>query len=225
MTLLQHIVAGILRAITDSMFRVDDAQLAKVPAHGPLIIVTNHVHIPEIPTLYTRLLPRKVRGMALAERVLGDDLVGWILRLFDIIPVHRGEADLYALRQALETLKEGNIVLLDPEGTRSHDGRLQRGRAGAILLAIRSGAPLLPIVHYGSENYRENLRRLHRTDLHFVVGRPFRIKPGTVKALHAARQQIVDEVMAQMAARLPPEYRGAYTEVKPTEKYLTFDKV
>ena len=222
MTLVQRIVAAILRGITDSMFRVEAAELAKVPEHGPLIIVTNHVHIPEIPTLYTRLLPRKVRGMALAERVLADDLVGWILRLFDIIPVHRGEADLHALRQALQTLKEGNIVLLDPEGTRSHDGQLQKGHPGAILLALRSGAPLLPVVHYGSENYRENLRRLRRTNMHFVVGNPLRVNAGGGRITHAIRQKMVDEVMYQMAALLPPEYRGVYAGLDALmQKYLS----
>jgi len=223
MSLLRGIVALILRAITDAMFRVDDAQLARVPEHGPLILIANHVHIPEIPTLYLRLLPRRVRGMVQAEQILKKSLASWILGLFGTIPLHRGEADLAALRQALRTLAEGDMILLDPEGTRSHDGRLQPGHPGAVLLAVRSGAPLLPIVHYGSENYRTNLRRLRRTEMHFAVGRPFRLKPEAARVFHARRQQIVDEVMAQMAALLPAQYRGAYAQVSPTQDYLTFD--
>jgi 1-acyl-sn-glycerol-3-phosphate acyltransferase len=78
-------------------------------------------------------------------------------------------------------------------------------------------------VHYGSENYMHNLRRLRRTDFHFAVGRPFHINPEAARSLHADRQPILDEVMAQMAVLLPPQYRGAYAGVPPTEKYLIFD--
>jgi 1-acyl-sn-glycerol-3-phosphate acyltransferase len=223
MRLLQWITATFLKALTGLMFRVDARSLAKVPGHGPLIIVTNHVHIPEIPTLYTRLLPRKVHGMALAERVLDKNIVGGILRLFGTIPVWRGEADLNALRTGIRKLNEGKIILLDPEGTRSHNGCLQKGRPGAILMALHSGAPMLPVVHYGSENYPENLKHLRRTDLKYVVGRLFRVEAGGQRVTSCLRHEMIDEVMIQMAGLLPPQYRGAYAEVnKASPKYLVF---
>ena len=224
MRLLRWIVAGFLKGLTGLMFRVDSAQLGKVPRNGPLIIVSNHVHVPEIPTLYTRLLPRKVHGMAQAEHVLGKDIASRILRLFGTIPVWRGEADLNALRTGIKELAKGNMLLLDPEGTRSHDGCLQKGRPGAILMALHSGAPLLPVVHYGSENYPENLRRLRRTALHFVVGKPFRMDAGGQRVNSSIRQQMIDEVMFQMSGLLPPQYRGAYaaTNTAPN-KYLVFE--
>jgi 1-acyl-sn-glycerol-3-phosphate acyltransferase len=221
MNWLEWITAGFLKALTGLMFRVDAKQLARIPRRGPLIIVTNHVHIPEIPTLYTRLLPRKVHGMAQAERVLDRNLVGGILRLFGTIPVWRGEADLKALRTGIRVLNEGKMLLLAPEGTRSHNGCLQKGRPGAILMALHSGAPLLPVVHYGSENYQENLKCLRRTDLKYVVGRPFRVDPGGQRVNSSIRQQMIDEVMFQMAALLPPQYRGAYAALDTAaHKYL-----
>jgi 1-acyl-sn-glycerol-3-phosphate acyltransferase len=225
MLLLQWITALFFRAFTALMFRVEDAQLAKVPRGGPLIIVANHVHIPEIPTLFVRLWPRKVYGMAQAEHVLGKDIASRILRLFGTIPVWRGEADLNALRTGINKLKEGKIILLDPEGTRSHTGCLQKGRPGAVLMALHSGAPMLPIVHYGSENYRENLKRLRRTDLHYVVGKPFRVDAGGWQVTSNIRQQMIDEVMYQMAGLLPPQYRGAYAAVdNAPHKYLVFEE-
>jgi 1-acyl-sn-glycerol-3-phosphate acyltransferase len=225
MRLLRWVVAGFLKALTGLMFRVDAVQLDKVPKGGPLIIVANHVHVPEIPTLYTRLYPRKVSGMAQAEHVLGKSVAGRILRLFGTIPVWRGEADLNALRTGIKELAKGNMVLLDPEGTRSHNGRLQKGRPGAILMALHSGALLLPVVHYGSENYRENLRRLRRTDLHFAVGKLFRVDAGGQRVTSSIRQQMIDEVMFQMAGLLPPQYRGAYAAVDTARhKYLVFEE-
>lgn len=225
LSLSQLIVAGFLCGLTALMFRVDARQLKKVPAKGPLIILANHVHIPEIPTLYTRLLPRQVRGMVLAERVESKHkIVGYILNLFGSIPVHRGEADLAALRAGLKTLAEGRILLLDPEGTRSHNGCLQKGRAGAILMALKSGAPMLPIVHYGSENYLSNLRRLRRTPLTFVVGKPFRLRSTDRHITGALRQQLTDEVMFEMARLLPPRYRGVYADLdSATHNFLVFD--
>jgi 1-acyl-sn-glycerol-3-phosphate acyltransferase len=175
--------------------------------------------------LYVRLLPRKVYGMAQAERVLDKNLWGAILRWIDTIPVWRGEADLNALRTGIQRLNEGNIILLDPEGTRSHDGCLQKGQPGAILIALHSGAPVLPVVHYGSENYQENLKRLRRTDMHYVVGKPFRVEAGGERVTSAIRQQMIDEVMSQMAVLLPPQYRGAYADVKTvSHKYLVFEE-
>ena len=224
MDLSQQIAALFFRALTGRMFRVDGSALAKVPSHGPLIIVTNHVHIPEIPTLYVRLLPRKVYGMAQAERVLGKNLWGAILRWIDTIPIWRGEADLSALRAGIQRLTEGNIILLDPEGTRSHDGCLQKGQPGAILMALHSGAPVLPVVHYGSENYQLNLKRLRRTDMHYVVGKPFRVEAGSERVTSAIRQRMIDEVMFQMAGLLPAQYRGAYADMElASHKYLVFE--
>jgi 1-acyl-sn-glycerol-3-phosphate acyltransferase len=225
MRVLRWITAAFLKALTGLMFRVDASQLVKVPKCGPLIIVTNHVHIPEIPTLFTRLLPRKVCGMAQAEHVLKRNIVGGILRLFGTIPVWRGEADLNALRTGIKELSEGNMVLLDPEGTRSHNGLLQKGRPGAILMALHSGAPMLPVVHYGSENYLANLKRLRRSDLKFVVGKLFRVDAGGRQVTHLVRQQMIDEVMVQMAGLLPLQYRGTYAALNTTHhKYLVFEK-
>jgi 1-acyl-sn-glycerol-3-phosphate acyltransferase len=224
-TVLTLIMWLFFQALTRLMFRVDAAQLDKVPRQGPLILVANHVHIPEIPTLYARLWPRQVRGMAQAEKVLAKNITGWILRFFGTIPVWRGEADVRALRTGIKTLSDGNMVLLDPEGTRSHTGCLQKGQPGAILMALHSDAPLLPVVHYGSENYPENLKHLRRTDFHYVVGKPFRVNAGDQRVTSAIRQQITDEVMYQMAALLPQQYRGAYADLSnATQKYLVFEE-
>jgi 1-acyl-sn-glycerol-3-phosphate acyltransferase len=225
MSLFKQITAAFFKALTGLMFRVDATALGKVPGRGPLIIVTNHVHIPEIPTLYVRLLPRKVYGMAQAERVLDRNLWGAILRWIDTIPVWRGEADLNALRTGIRILTEGGIILLDPEGTRSHDGRLQKGQPGVILMAVHSGAPVLPVVHYGSENYQENLKRLRRTEIHYLVGKPFRVDAGGERVTSATRQEMIDEVMYQMAGLLPPQYRGAYADKNTaSQKYLVFEE-
>ncbi len=222
MTLAHRIVVAAFRGLTSFLFRIDDEQLARVPERGPLIIVANHVHILEIPLLYARLQPRPVTGLVWADR-WNNRLLRGLLDVIGAIPLRRGEADVGAVRKALERLEAGHIVVIDPEGTRSRTGCLQRAHPGVVLLALHSGAPLLPVVHYGSEGYRENVRRLRRSDFHIVVGKPFKLNAHGVRVNRQVRRQMVDEVMYQMAALLPPEYRGAYSDMDTaTEKYLGF---
>jgi len=221
-TLSHRIVIATLKGLTGLLCRIDDAQLARVADQGPLILVANHVNILEIPILYTRLQPRPVTGFAAAYR--WEKLwTRWLLDVCGAIPLRRGEADIAAMRKALEMLKAGYIFAVAPEGTRSGHGRLQEAHPGVVLLALRSGAPLLPVVYYGSEHYRENLRRLRRTDFHIVVGKPFHIDTGGARVTRQVRRQILDEIMYQMAALLPPAYRGVYSDLNAaTEKYLAF---
>jgi 1-acyl-sn-glycerol-3-phosphate acyltransferase len=216
--ILNSIVLGILRLIC----RVDVSQLVSVPEHGPLIIVTNHVSFLEVPLVFIHLRPRPLTGFAKAE-TWDNPLLGWIFNVWRAIPLKREEADMAAMRSALEVLREGRILALAPEGTRSGHGRLQQAKAGVALLALRSRAPLLPIVHIGGENFKRNIKRLWRTDFRVVVGNPFCIETGDRKVTAEVRQQITDEIMFQLAALLPEKYRGVYADLSAaTENYLRF---
>lgn len=222
MTLTYRVVTSTIRVLTRLLCRVDDAQLTRVPDRGPLIIVANHVNFLEVPLLYTHLQPRSVTGFAKAE-TWDNPALGALFDLGRAIPLRRGEADMAALRRALEALEEGHILAVAPEGTRSGHGRLQRGKPGVVFLALRSGAPLLPVVYYGGELFWRNLARLRRTDFHIVVGQSFYLDAGEVKVTRQVRQFMVDEIMYQVAALLPPAYRGVYSDLPAaTETYLRF---
>jgi 1-acyl-sn-glycerol-3-phosphate acyltransferase len=137
--------------------------------------------------------------------------------------LRRGQADLTALRRGLEVLAAGQILAVAPEGTRSKDGRLQPANSGVVLLALHSGAPLLPLVHHGGEGLWRNVVRLRRTAFKIVVGRPFYLDAAGAKITREVRQQMAQEIMYQMAALLPPEYRGHYADLgAATEAYLRF---
>jgi len=222
MTLTYRVVTSTIKGLTRILCRVDDAQLARVPDRGPLIIVANHVNFLEVPLLYTHLQPRSVTGFAKVE-TWDNPALGALFDLGRAIPLRRGEADMAALRRALKALEEGHILAVAPEGTRSGHGRLQPAHPGVVFLALRSSAPLLPVVHLGGELFWHNLPRLRRTDFHIVVGQPFYLDPGGVKVTRQVRQQMVDEIMYQMAALLPPAYWGVYSDLAAaTEAYLRF---
>jgi 1-acyl-sn-glycerol-3-phosphate acyltransferase len=222
MKLAYHVVTGSIRWLARALCRIDDAQLAKVPAQGPLIIVTNHVNFFEVPVLYTHLLPRRVVGIAKAE-TWDNPFKRVLANLWGAIPVRRGEPDTRAIRKALDILAAGGIIAIAPEGTRSGHGRLQRGHAGVVLLALRSGAPILPVVFYGAEHFWRNLARLRRSEFHIVVGEPFILRADDPRVTRPTRRAMIDEIMYQMAALLPPEYRGLYADLDAAPQgYLHF---
>jgi 1-acyl-sn-glycerol-3-phosphate acyltransferase len=221
-TLAHTIVVTTLKGLTGLLCRIDDAQLARVPDKGPLIVVTNHVNILEIPIIYTRLQPRPVVGLVSAHR-WENPVLRWLLEVVGAVPLRRGTADVTALQRAVDILEEGSILIISPEGTRSGHGRLQRALPGVVLLALHSGAPLLPIVYHGAERYRENLRRLRRTDFHLAAGRPFYLDARGDRVTRAVRRQMVDEIMYQLSALLPPAYRGVYADLNAaTTTYVAF---
>ena len=223
MSLSYRFITGIFKTITDLICRIDDAELAGVPRQGPLIIYTNHINILEIPIIFTRLQPRKVQGMLLAER-WNNPILGWMLQVTEAIPLHRNTADIAAIRMGLEALKKGRIIIIVPEGTRSYDGGLQTAHPGVVLLALHSHAPLLPVAYYGAEMYMKNLSQLKRTDFHIKVGRPFHLDDQCEKVTRAVRKTIIDEMMFQLSRLLPQKYRGYYAGATAvSERHLVFD--
>ena len=180
MSISQAIVLGFFRTLTSTICQIDDAALERVPQEGPLILVINHVNVLEIPLVYTHLHPRPLSGFFAAIR-MDSFWMRWILTIFG----------------------------LTPEGTRSGDGCLQKGKPGVVHLALETDAPILPVVHWGSENWQQNLARLRRTPFHIAVGNPFRLNP-TTAINRSLRGEMLLEIMREMAALLPQKYRGVY---------------
>jgi 1-acyl-sn-glycerol-3-phosphate acyltransferase len=205
---------------TSILCRIDAPDLNKIPLEGPLIVYSNHTGQVEVPILYSHLQPRHMTGIAKVETWDGWFL-RWVFNLWGAIPIRRGEADIEAMRKSLEALEKGTILAIAPEGTRNKSGKLIKGHPGVVSLAMRSGAPLLPVAHWGGEYFLTNLKRYKRTDFHIRVGEPFKLSPDHQRVTKEVRQQMVDEMMYRLAALLPEEYRGAYTDLEnATSQYL-----
>ena len=196
-------------AITRTLFRVDAQSLEKIPMKGPLILVCNHVTAFEVPPLRALLHPRRTHTLAKAE-AWDHKFMGWLLDQWESIPIKRGESDMAALRTSLQVLKDGGILGIMPEGTRSGDGKLGRGNPGITVIALKSDCPIIPMAFWGVEKAKANVRRFRRTDFHFRVGAPFTLKPPAGKLTHEDRQRMADDVMRHIAELLPEEYRGEY---------------
>lgn len=220
MNALYRLSAFLIRVYTRITCRIDAPDLHKIPMRGPLIVIVNHTGQIEVPLLFAHLQPRKLTGWAKAE-VWKNPLLRWVFDLWNAIPIRRGEADVNALKKALQALEQGYIFGLAPEGTRNKTGVLRRALPGTVLLALHSGAPILPIAHWGGEEYLKNLKRLKRTDFHIRVGEPVKVNVEGVKATAEIRQQIADEMMYRIARLLPETYRGEYSDLsKATERFL-----
>ena len=217
-----RLVNATIKRLMRMLCRIDDAQLASVPAQGPLIFLSNHINFLEPPVVYTHMLPRPMAFFAKVES--WDNK--WMGLLFDMwggIPLKRGTADVGAIRLGLEVLEKGAILAVAPEGTRSGDGAMGKGHPGVVIMALRSGAPLLPMACYRHEDFWDNLTHLRRTDFRIVVGHPFSLRTNGMPVTREVRRQITDEIMYQIAALLPPSYRGVYANLsEATETFLRF---
>ncbi|MDZ7794819.1 MAG: lysophospholipid acyltransferase family protein [Spirochaetia bacterium] len=209
MSLWGHGVTRGIKALLHMLCRITKEGVDAVPDEGPLIVVTNHINFLEVPLIYTHLYPRPSSSLVKAE-TWENPVLGRLANLWSGIPLTRRATDFTALRSAEARLKEGQLLYVAPEGTRSYTGLLQRGNPGVVTLALRSGATIVPVVHFGGERFWHNAKRLRRTPVSLRAGRPFRIKVPSGGVNRRLRQEIVDEVMTYMASLLPEDYRGHY---------------
>lgn len=218
--MLYQFTAWLVKLGTGILCRIDAPDIHKVPMRGPLIVIANHTGQLEVAVFFGQLQPRPMTGWAKME-AWDNAFLNWLFTLWGLIPVRRGEGDTSALRKALKALEDGYIFGIAPEGTRNKTGKLKRAHPGAVMLAVHSGATILPVAHWGGEAFLKNLPRLKRTDFHIRVGKPFRLNLEGTRVTREIRQQIADEMMLRLAELMPPEYHGAYENVTKTGRTLT----
>lgn len=182
--------------------------LENVPASGPAIVMINHVAWAD-PFVVLAALGRPIVPMAKVE-VFEDWRIRWLTAPYGAIPVHRGDVDTQAIRSATEVLNEGGLVLISPEGTRSETGGLIQGQEGMAYLAVRAGAPILPVAITGTPQLNTHLKRLRRAPITITVGKPFRLEAGEGKLSRDVLRRLTDEAMRRLAEILPEDMRGVY---------------
>ena len=222
MTLAINLINAPMKAILRTLMDIDDSEVKKIPMQGPLILATNHINSLDAPVGFTHLHPRELSAFVKIE-TWDNPVLGALFNVWQGIPIHRGEVDFDAFNQAQAFLKEKKMLIVAPEGTRSNDGKLNKGYPGIVLLAMRSGVPILPVVFYGNENFKGNLKALRRTKMVIKVGEQFHVDFGTKKMTRELREEVTSEIMYQIAKLLPAEYRGVYADMSnASTKHLVF---
>lgn len=145
------------------------------PRTGPVIVVCNHLSDLD-PLVIGSALRRPVSYMA-KEELFRVPLLRWWIRACGAFPVRRGEADRQAVRTALEVLHRGGVLVMFPEGTRGRTRTLRPPEPGAAMLALRTGAPLLPAAILGTDHVLpRDARRLRLSRITVRLGAPVRVE-------------------------------------------------
>lgn len=211
-----------IKFILSTILRVDDRDVSRIPSRGPLILATNHINSLDAPVGFSHLHPRPLTAFVKIE-TFDKPFLRFLFNAWETIPIHRGEVDFNAFKKADEALKQNKIVVVAPEGTRSYHGRLNAGYPGIVILALMTGAPILPVVFYGNENFKTKLRLFKRTDMVIKVGKPFHLKFPSAHPQREIRQEMTDEIMYEISRLLPEANRGLYSDLsRSKQKYLEF---
>jgi 1-acyl-sn-glycerol-3-phosphate acyltransferase len=212
-------VRAMIRAAMLLLTRTQVRGRAFVPACGAGIVVCNHISAVD-PAILVGALPRPLALMSKVENYRGP--LKLFMPLVGAFTVRRGAADRRALGTAELVLAQGRLLGLFPEGTRSHDGALGRAHGGAAMLAIKTGAPIIPVALTGTSRiFRRRFPWLGYPRVTVTIGPPFHAEPagGEVPGAGAARRELrertTDAIMARIAALLPPELRGPYGDGAP----------
>jgi 1-acyl-sn-glycerol-3-phosphate acyltransferase len=146
--MLYWVIRKVFRAIYRFCFRWRIQGLENIPTDRPFIICANHFSWWDPPLVACLVSHKPVRFMA-KEELFRFPVVGFVLRRVYAFPVRRGKADKTAIRTALDTLRNGGILGLFPEGTRNKTGELLPPQPGIALIALKSGAIVLPVAIAG----------------------------------------------------------------------------
>lgn len=218
---LRLVLTVFLRIAIWITMRLRIVDLHNLPKSGGCIVMINHIAFLD-PVIVSGTFPRTVISMAKMEAYTGK-ILGPLIRTFDAFPVSRGDVDRKALMAAFEVLDNGLPLLIAPEGTRSQVASLGEAHHGLAYVASQAGVPIVPIAISGSDQWKHNVKRFIRTPVTVRVGRPFFLDAGDDRLGSESLKQMTDEAMYQLAACLPPEQRGIYSNLgAATTRYLRF---
>lgn len=192
--------------------RLDIKGMENLPKKGPVILVSNHFNTADPPVI-TYVLPRRIVWMAKQE-LFDTPAFGPVFRMLGLIPVRRFEADLKALRRAQQALKRGQVLGMFPEGTRSSGRGLAEGEPGSAVIALRTGAPILPVAIWGTENVKLPRDFFRVTRASIRIGEPFHL-PETKRVTKEQVAEGTRAIMERIAELLPEKYRGVYGPAGP----------
>jgi 1-acyl-sn-glycerol-3-phosphate acyltransferase len=212
-----HVLAGGMRLGLAGITRVHiEGAVDEIPREGPVIVAANHSSNLDVVVLASSLMlkvGRRFQWLGKKE-LFAWPVVGWVARNGGVHAVDRSAADIEAFRLAARILEEGHALFVFPEGTRTRDGTLGEGRDGTAVLALRTGAPIVPIGITGSyERWPRGQKLPHPGGRVTVrVGSPFRLAdvlpPGIDR--RAAKSAATEIVMRRIAELLPERQRGRY---------------
>lgn len=200
------------------LFRIEGIE--NVPTTGPLIVCSNHTGTID-PPLVPAFLPRSDTWSMAKSEFFRKRWMSWLFGEYHAFPVVRHTADRAALRRSLDLLQQGQCLVIFPEGTRVESGVLAEPEPGAGFIAQRCGCPVLPVALTGT---RECLPKgklwPRRVPVTVRYGKPFVVLQRRPTGERVSHEEAAQSIMVAIAELLPPEKRGAFTDLEARRKGL-----
>ena len=176
------------------------------------LLVTNHIS--RLDTVFLMLSTKRRDVIAMtASNYRTAFFFGTILKKLGVIWLDRGESDFKAMRETAKYLKKGWIVGLAPEGRRSRSGKLIKAKPGAVLIAMKTGVPIIPVGLVGTADMGKAIRKWRKMDVTINFGEAFYL-PEQEENEHNRDyvERALDEIMCRIAVLIPEEQRGFYAD-------------
>ncbi|MCG2787181.1 MAG: 1-acyl-sn-glycerol-3-phosphate acyltransferase [Anaerolineae bacterium] len=206
------LVRFIIRIVMKLIARIEVRNAENIPS-GNFIMASNHLgRLDSAVLLY--IFDREDIIMPVAEKYKNHPIFGVIGRAANAVWLNRFDTDFHALREMLKRMKEGGMLVIAPEGTRSKTGALQPGKAGVSYLAAKSGYPVLPVALTGTEDRYvvEQLKHFRRIHITATAGKLMTLEMPQGKNREQILADQTEEIMCQIAALLPKDYHGVYAD-------------
>jgi 1-acyl-sn-glycerol-3-phosphate acyltransferase len=217
---LIHFVIGLLVRL---LARVEVIDIDNVPPQGGYILAVNHLSILD-PVLIFVIIQRKDLTALVAKKHQKNPLFRWIVDSVGGIWLNRDDPDAHAIRASRDYLQNGSMLGISPEGTRSPNLGLIPAKTGVAYLADVARIPIIPVAITGTHNGIRRAFTLQRPRLTVRFGKPFRLPPVDRRSRDRDLMCNTDEIMCRIAAMLPAEYHGVYTD-HPKLKELMWEEV
>ncbi len=220
--MLYGLIHRVVAPLSKAVWRPVITGLDNVPPTGGVILASNHLSFVDSVVIPV-VVPRKVAFLAKKDYFEGTGIKGFLTRAWFVgigmLPVDRDDpqAAINSLDTALEVVGRGEAFGIYPEGTRSRDGRLYRGRTGAAHVALTAGVPIVPVAVRGTEDLMPvGTNRPRLVKVHVTFGEPLDFT-GRFDGvpLGRARRVVTDEVMAAIAQLSGQEVAGVYNDRAP----------
>lgn len=214
----------LLRVLIFVLGRVKVSGLEHIPADGPTILMMNHISALDPGVVIAMIKHRQVIPMT-KEEAAKDWFMGPFVWWYGAFTVKRGEVDRKALITSVELLKNGELILIAPEGTRTKTGLIEP-KDGMTYIATKADATIVPVTVTDCIDWKHKLTHLQRVPITITFGKPFKFNTaGRSLIPRKELTQMTREAMYQLALTLPDEsLRGAYSDVEnATTETLVFE--
>ena len=187
--------------------------LENVPDTKTFAIASNHIGRLDIGCVFAGLDQTEFI-LPLAEKYKKNPITRFIGYMMGVIWLDRYTTDFKAIREMMTRIKQGGVLVIAPEGTRSKTGSLQEGKPGVAFLAAKAGLSIVPVAIYGTEDkvVVDNLKHLRRSHFKLIGGKSFVLPQLKSKSREEQIKEHTDEIMCHIAALLPEEKWGYYKD-------------